>query len=152
MAVAAETISGACAICAAARATAGEPRPGPGSRLVVHADDVLIAFVQPDVVGVLIAPRQHTDRLSTTPELAGILLAGIRRAAVGVQAFYGASGVSVQPTTHFPGAPGHVCFGILPTLPARNTAHGVQLGVLVSALRGLLTAESAGQSAARLLS
>jgi hypothetical protein len=131
-------IGGACAICAASHELPGETGPPAGPR-AVHADDAVIAFAEPDMNGVLIAPRRHIESLSTTTELAGDVLAGVRRAAVAVQVFYGASGVSVEPTSDFPGAPGHVCFRILPTLPARLGAGAAQLEMFVSVLRGVLT-------------
>lgn len=132
--------AGDCAICAAAASISQRPVPGPNA---VYVDDVIIAFVKPDVQGALIAPRQHIEPLSTTPEFAGRVLAGIRRASVAVQVYYGASGVSVEPMSAFPRAQGHACFRVMPTLPTLVETRGDQLEMLVSALRGVLASKAA---------
>lgn len=111
-----------CALCAAIATPAGEL--GWGTWLAAYVDDVLVAFVQPDAGGgVLIAPREHVGALSTSEDLAGGVLAGVRRAMLAVRAFYGASGATVQPMADVPGCEGHVCYQVLATLPA-STVHG----------------------------
>lgn len=116
---------------------------GPGP-LAVHADEAVIAFVQRDALGALIAPRRHVPNLSLRPGAAAQVLARIRRSAVGVQAFYRSSGVSVEPVADFPGAPGHACFRILPTFPAGRGAEDSRLEALVPVLQRMLGSDPVG--------
>lgn len=138
-----EATDSACALCSADPITAGGT--GPDARWsVVYADDILVALVVPDVAGVLIAPRPHIGGLATSPELAGVLLGALRKTAIAVKTSYRTSGVTVQPITDVPGAPGHVCYHVVPTMPTSEppsaTAHPERL---VPTLTGKLSSASA---------
>lgn len=85
--------------------------PESASRRVAFLDDDVIAIMEPDIPGVIIAPRLHATGLATHP---AVLLAALRKAALHVETLYGASGVTIEPDFDLPGAPGHVCYRVVP--------------------------------------
>lgn len=107
-----------CAVCAAIERASGEL--GSSTWIVAYVDDVLIAFVEPGTGAALIAPRVHVSGLSTSPDIAGGVLAGLRRAMLAVRTFSAASGSTVQPMTDVPGSAGHICYKVVATLPAMS--------------------------------
>lgn len=141
--MAAVEATSSCAICTAASTAVVGTCTGSGP-LAVHADEAVVAFVQRDALGALIAPRRHVPNLSLKPGTTGQVLARIRRSAVGVQDFYRSSGVSVEPVADFPGAAGHACFRILPTFPAGRSAEDARLEALVPALQRALGSQPVG--------
>jgi hypothetical protein len=137
-----------CAICAAAGAPA-QARAETWRDRVAYLDDVLVAFVDSDSASVIVAPRRHIGGLSLEPEFAGDLLGGLRNAALAVQLFYGASGATVEPTTTLPGAAGHVCYWVQPTLHSTVRPLGGQVERFVSILRTRLAGEAGRPSRLR---
>ena len=111
-----------CALCAVAQPTMERLAAEPGSRVVAYIDSELIALLEPGVPGVLLAPRSHVKGLSTSPSLSAVFLAALRRAVTEVQASYGTSGAMIEPTTEVPGAAGHVCYHVVPTLRDESSA------------------------------
>ena len=111
-----EEVTETCALCAVAQPTMEMLAAEPGSRVVAYLDSELIALLEPGVPGVLLAPRSHVKGLSTSPGLSAVFLAALRRAVTEVQASYGTSGAMIEPTTEVPGAVGHVCYHVVPTL------------------------------------
>lgn len=130
-----------CAICVATRASE-DAAPGDKLRELVYLDDVLAVLVESDVEGVLLAPRKHVGELAANPEVAGAVLAGLRRAAVAVQDHYRASGATVQPKTDLPGALGHVCYWVMPTLPSPTAHDEAHMEQLISLLRCRFTGQT----------
>lgn len=107
-----------CRLCAVSDVSAGDI--GLGSWRVAYVDDLLVALARSDAEAVMVAPRMHVPALSTMPELAGNVLSGLRRAVLAVRVFYSASGATVQLLADVPGCSGHVCYQVVPTLPART--------------------------------
>lgn len=119
----------------------------PGCRLceaetaggVVVDDRGLVAIVEVDAPGVVVAPLAHLDVLERVPDRAGTLLAAVRRVATAVEQAYGAPSAHVEPTTDFPGAGGHVCYRIVPapngTMSPIDGAPAVDADVLSAAVR-----------------
>jgi hypothetical protein len=105
-----------CALCAVGETSAGHPEPEAPSTVVAYLDDELIALLEPGLLGVLLAPRSHVQGLATQPGLSAVFLAALRRAVTEVQSSYGTSGAMVKPTTDVPGASGHVCYHVVPTM------------------------------------
>lgn len=96
-----------------------DPLLGPAGELhaavVAYLDDDLVALVAPGTPGVLVAPRHHVEGLATTPTAGAVVLGALRRAASTVACSYAADGTVIEATTDLPGAPGHVCYRIVPT-------------------------------------
>ena len=116
----------------------GDHSAAPGGVEVAHADHELIALVDHDAPGVLVAPRSHVDTLPTAPMGAGALLGALRRVAVAVETSYGATGAAIEPTTELPWAAGHVCYRIAPTVDGvplpPGTGAGIDVRDVVAAL------------------
>jgi len=83
---------------------------------VAYVDDDVIALIDQDLPGVLLAPRSHVEALSGLSTATGDFLAALRRTVTEVQAAYGTTGAMIEPTTDLAGAPGHVCYRVVPTL------------------------------------
>lgn len=109
-----------CALCALVQAQGGHLPSGSGI-VVVYVDDDLIALLQDDLPGVLLAPREHIGALSTFPERSARFLAALRRAVTEVRNSYGTSGAMIEPTTDVPGAAGHICYHVVPTMRDGDT-------------------------------
>lgn len=84
--------------------------------MVAYVDEEVLILVDPAREGALFAPRVHVGSLSELGDQAGRLLAALRRVAIEVQAIYGTTGTMIEPTTDLPGAAGHVCYHVIPTL------------------------------------
>lgn len=106
---------------------------------VTIVDDEVVAVIDPELPGVLLAPRSHVEVLTAAPTRAGAVLGALRRAAEVVQASFGATGVTIDPTTELPDAGGHVCYRIVPTLAGMplpsETGPGVEASSLLAAIR-----------------
>ncbi len=135
-----EEVTETCALCAVAQPTMEMLAAEPGSRVVAYLDSELIALLEPGVPGVLLAPRSHVKGLSTSPGLSAVFLAALRRAVTEVQASYGTSGAMIEPTTEVPGAVGHVCYHVVPTL--RDESSTSSEPDLMTEARGLAVALS----------
>lgn len=124
-----------CRLCAAG---------GPSGE-AVYRDPVVVALVDRWIPGVLLAPRSHLDVLDQRPDRAGPLLAAIRRAAQTVEEAFDASGARIEPTTELPGASGHVCYRVVPTVddaPIDPSAAVAEPDVLAAMLRDALAGRS----------
>ncbi|MGH9088733.1 MAG: hypothetical protein ACRDYZ_11605 [Acidimicrobiales bacterium] len=114
-----------CFLCVAAREQAA---PAPKGTVVVVVDD-LVALIEAGTPGVLVAPRSHVDGMAASPVDAGVVLGALRRAAATVQASYGVSGASIEPTTELSGAAGHVCYRVVPTVGDLPVPAGSEQGI-----------------------
>ena len=87
----------------------------PGTDLVVaYVDDELIGLIPTERPGVLLAPREHIQTLSATPERSAAILAPLRQLVEQVQSFYGVTEATIEHTTDLPKAPGHVVYHVTP--------------------------------------
>lgn len=66
----------------------------PQACTVAYVDDDLVALVDVRSSGVIVAPRSHAP---ATAAGSPILLAALRRAALHVERFYGATAVTIEP-------------------------------------------------------
>jgi hypothetical protein len=133
-------VTAVCALCAVAQPTMELLAAEPGSRIVAYLDSELIALLEPGVPGVMLAPRSHVKGLSTSPGLSAVFLAALRRAVTEVQSSYGTSGAMIEPSTEVPGAAGHVCYHVVPTL--RDESSTPPEPDLLAEARGLAVALS----------
>jgi hypothetical protein len=106
-----------CLLCSLEDSAAGQPFPG-SETVLAYRDDTLIALLHPGLSGALLAPRAHVSGFAGLMGGAASFLAAMRRMVTAEQSLYGASGAVVEPTDTLSGAAGHVCYHILPTLPA----------------------------------
>lgn len=111
----------------------------------VYRDRLVVALVDHQLPGVLLAPRSHLDVLEQVPDRAGPLLAAIRRAARTVEEVFDASGARIEPTTDLPGAGGHVCYRVIPTVddaPIDPSVAAAEPDALAAMLREALAGRS----------
>lgn len=80
---------------------------------VEYLDDGVVALIEPGRPGIVIVSRSHLN-LSVSPEVAGVVLGALRRAACHVQSTYGTRGSAIE-RLDVPGAPGHGCYRVVPT-------------------------------------
>ena len=66
---------------------------------VAYVDDDVIALIDQDLPGVLLAPRSHVEALSGLSTATGDFLAALRRTVTEVQAAYGTTGAMIEPAT-----------------------------------------------------
>lgn len=104
-----------CVLCDVAEASLDHWGQRTTELVVAYVDGDLIALIEPDSPGVLLAPRSHVTGLSRMASMSGVLLAALRNAMTVVQSAYGAPRALVEPTTELLGAGSHVCFRVVPT-------------------------------------
>jgi len=105
-----------CALCTLGLHSARPPGTESTPVVVAYLDDELIALVAADLPGAMLAPRSHVRGLPAQPGLAGPFLAALRKVVLEVQSLYETSGTMIEPTTDLPGAAGHVCYQVMPTI------------------------------------
>lgn len=106
---------------------------------MAYRDDELLAVIERDSPGVLLAPRSHVEALEVVPDRAGAMLAALRRATTTVETAYGVSSASIEPTIELSGASGHICYRVIPTADGHPLPLGAEGAVdpdlLAAALR-----------------
>lgn len=85
---------------------------------VAYVDDDVVALIDRNLPGVVVAPRAHVAALATTARPAAVL-AALRRAALHVETWYEAADVEITPVTDLSGAVGHVGYHVVPAASDR---------------------------------
>ena len=127
-----------CALCVLGDSPAGRLTADDAIAVVARDDDV-VTLVQFGLPGVFLTPRHHIATLSVLPDQSAAMLAALQRTAAEVVSSSAASGAMIEATTDVPGAKGHVCYHVVPTLPEQGA-----LGVIedMAAHRRFDTADS----------
>ncbi len=105
-----------CRLCALGNSGA-DRLPADKAIAIVSRDQDVVTLVQFGVPGVFLAPRRHIATLSVLPDQSAAMLAALQRTVAEVRSSSAASGAMIEPSTDVPGAPGHVCYHVVPTLP-----------------------------------
>lgn len=82
-----------------------------GALVVSYVDDAVVALIEPGRPGVVVAPHSHGTAMTAMP---ASVLAALREAVLHVEQTYGASNARVERTVDVPGAPGHMCYRVVP--------------------------------------
>ena len=133
-----------CLLCEVADVSADHAPIGATDLVVAYVDDELVALIEADLPGVLLAPRVHVNGLARMAGTAGVFLGALRRAVTVVRSAYGASGAMIEPTTALAGARSHVCYHVVPTEPIDGERSHL-LSTLDRATVGEYLAEALGE-------
>lgn len=108
-----------------------------GTLVVAHVDPDVVVLVGPTSRDLLVAPRRHLVRLSTTPDAAAPALCALRVVVGVLRSALGAAGATVEPTLELGGGD-HVVFRVVPTATGAGGAAPPGVETVVSLVAGAL--------------
>lgn len=104
--------SGRCNACTLSQRIAGDAEPSAAE----EACEDVVVLNAPDLVGLMVIPRDHVSGLEELPPLQrGRILAALRRASLSIGERYPGSSPRVVVLADPPASESHVCFQVLPS-------------------------------------